>query len=180
MSIFSKVNCTKTRIAAAMLLLAGNAFAQQAGVSEVDAPVPTDNKMTLAPNETFQRPLPAPDNAMPGYPEAMLAHLLPPQTVCVRVSIDEEGKVDATHPIGVGPDCPATENAPAPFYEAAEAVAKEWKFDPAFRCVYPKKMKPNPRGCFGEDVEQVPQAVSLVYRFVFEQVDGQGAVRIGS
>ena len=168
-------------IAGAVLALAcGLAFAaQDAAVSEVDSPVP-QSSMTLKDNETFQRPMPMPGNALPAYPETMLAHLLPPQTVCVRVSIDEKGKVDATHPIGAGPDCPTPQNAPAAFYEAAEDAAKSWTFDPAFRCVYPKRVKPNPSGCFGDDVEEVPTAVSMVYRFVFEQAEGHGAVRVES
>jgi hypothetical protein len=165
--------------AGALLALAcGAAFAaQDTTVSEVDSPEP-QAAMTLKDNETFQNPMPMPGNALPAYPAAMLGHMLPPQTVCVRVTIDESGKVGATVPIGAGPDCPTPQNAPAAFYEAAEDAAKAWTFDPAFRCVYPKKVKPAKNGCFGDDVEQVPTAVSLVYRFVFEQAEGQGAVHL--
>lgn len=166
------------RLAFALLALSGAASAaQDAAVSEVDAPVPA-SAMTLAANETFQRPMPMPGNTLPSYPEGMLGHMLPPQTVCVRVTIDDTGKVEATAPIGSGPDCPTPENAPAAFYEAAEAAAKAWSFDPAFKCVYPKRVKPNPRGCFGDDVKEVPTAVSMVYRFVFEQSEGKPAVRL--
>src|SRR5688572_13375210 len=168
--------------AAGLVLLAGCvtaplAFAQ-VGVQEVDSAVPKDTRMTLAPNETFQQPLPAASNALPAYPDTMLSHQLPPQAVCVRVSIDEEGAVSATAPIGAGPDCPAESNAAAPFYDAAQAATTGWRFDPAFRCVAPKGEKPPKHGCYGDDVEEVPQAVSLVYRFVFEQIDGKGSVHL--
>ena len=172
------------RLAAVVgVLLAGCMTAPlrgQVGVSEVDSAVAPEARMTLADNETFQQPLPAADNALPVYPEGLLAHRLPPQAVCVRVSIDEAGAVSATAPIVAGPDCAAQENAAAEFYTAAQNAAASWNFDPAFRCVYPKNMKPHSRGCWGDDVQEVPQAVSLIYRFVFEQIDGKGAVRVGS
>lgn len=169
-----------THLALALLALSSTAFAtQDAAVSEVDAPTP-QQELALKDNETFQRPMPMTGNTLPAYPEGMLAHLLPPQTVCLRVTIDEKGKVGATAPIGAGPDCPTPQNAPAAFYEAAEAAAKDWTFDPAFKCVYPKRVKPNKSGCFGDNVKEVPTAVSLVYRFVFEQSEGKPAVRLES
>lgn len=151
--------------------------AAETTVTEVDSAVPTSARMALADNETFQKPLPSVDNAMPEYPASMLPHNLPPQAVCVRVTIDEKGGVSGTAPIGVGPDCPAEANAAAAFYESAQQATQGWKYDPAFRCVYPKGTKPDRRGCFGEKVKEVPEAVSMVYRFVFEQSEGRGAVR---
>lgn len=146
-------------------------------VTEVDAAAPASQRMALAENETFQNPFPMADNAMPEYPENMLPHNLPPQAVCVRVTISEEGSVSGTAPIGAGPDCPAESNAAAAFYDAAQKAAQTWKFEPAFRCIYPKGTKPDRRGCFGDKVKEVPEAVSLVYRFVFENTGGNGAVR---
>lgn len=166
----------------AVLVLAGCVTAPplqgQVGVQEVDSAVPAETRMTLADNELFIRPLPSADNDMPQYPANMLVHRLPPQAVCVRVSIDEKGEVSATAPIGIGPDCPADANAANAFYEAAQAAASRWHYEPAFLCVFPEDTKASSSGCLGEDVEEVPQAVSLVYRFVFEQVDGKGAVRL--
>lgn len=150
----------------------------QVGVSEVDAAVPANSGRALAENETFMKPLPSADNAMPQYPDSMLQHRLPPQAVCVRVSIDEKGGVSATAPIGVGPDCPAEANAASAFYDAAQAAAATWRYEPAFRCIFPKHTKAPRSGCLGERVKEVPEAVSLVYRFVFEQTDGKGAVRL--
>lgn len=150
----------------------------QVGVSEVDAAAPTEARRPLAENEGFMNPLPSAANELPRYPESMLAHHLPPQAVCVRVSIDEKGKVSATAPIGAGPDCPAASNAAMPFYEAAQAATATWRYEPAFRCIFPKRVKAPRSGCLGDKFKEVPEAVSLVYRFVFEQNDGQGAVRL--
>jgi hypothetical protein len=150
----------------------------QVGVAEVDSAVPDDARMVLGRNETFEAPMPNVANAVPVYPEGLLVQRLPPQTVCVRVSIDEDGGVSATAPISAGPDCPAPGNAETAFYQAASDAALTWHFEPAFLCVYPEGETPTQRGCYGEGVKEVPKAVSLVYRFVFEQVDGRGAVRM--
>lgn len=152
----------------------------QVGVSEVDAAVPAEARMTLAPNETFQAPLPATGNAIPDYPPELLAQRLPPQALCLRVSIDTQGAVSDTEPVATGPDCPEIERTAPAFYDAAQAAASSWRFDPAFRCLYPEGTTPDPQGgCWGEGVREESQAVSLVYRFVFEQVDGKGRVRLG-
>lgn len=135
-------------------------------------------RMSLADNETFELPLPAADNTLPEYPVELLAHQLPVREVCVRVSIDERGDVQATALVGVGPDCSMAGTTEAAFYEAAAAAASLWNFDPAFRCVYPKRAKKAPNGCYGDGVEEIPEAVSLVYSFEFEQSAGQGNVRI--
>lgn len=167
--------------ALAALLLAACAASPplqgQVGVSEVDAAVPKAQRMTLADNESFQQPLPRADNPLPDYPSDQLPLRLPPQVVCVRVSIDEAGAVSATAPVGSGPDCPPEQGVPAAFHEAAADAALRWRYEPAFRCVFPEGTTPDPSGCIGE-IEQRPQAVSLVYRFVFEQSEGQGQVRI--
>lgn len=143
-----------------------------------DGAVPAAARMSLADNETFELPLPAVDNALPEYPQELLAHQLPPRAVCVRVSIDEEGSVESTALVGVGPDCSMAGTTEAAFYESAAAVASNWRFDPAFRCVFPKRAKKTPNGCYGDGVKEIPEAVSLVYSFEFEQSDGQGSVRV--
>jgi hypothetical protein len=148
-------------------------------MSEVDSAVPRESRLTLSQNERFNRPLPAADNAIPVYPEALLAKRLPPQALCLRVSIDEAGAVSDSVPIATGPDCPEIEQVAPDFYEAANTATRTWRFDPAFRCVYPEGTTPDPQGgCWGEGAREVPQAVSLAYRFVFEQVDGRGSVRL--
>ena len=165
-----------------LLLISVAAFAQsdagqtQVGVTEVAAAAP--DRIVLAENERFQPPLPLSGNPMPVYPESLLAQSLPPQTVCVQVSVDTEGKSTAAHPVSEGPDCPAPGNAETVFYEAAAAATAQWTFEPAFRCVFKHKPKAK-EPCGGEGTSEVPQAVSVVYRFTFEQANGLGAVRLG-
>ena len=171
----------RTALLSAIVIAAGvtaTPLRAQVGVTEVDSAVPADTRMELAENESFMKPMPSADNEMPLYPETMLQHRLAPQAVCVRVSIDEKGGVSATAPIGVGPDCPAESNAATAFYDAAQAATAAWHYEPAFRCIFPKKTKAPRNSCLGERVKEVPEAVSLVYRFVFEQTDGKGAVRL--
>jgi hypothetical protein len=177
----------RTRLPAglAALILAGCASlpAQTAprgevGVREVDTAVAPASRLSLGANESFQRPLFASDNALPDYPALLLAQRLPPQPVCLRVGISAEGSVVVSEPVHAGVDCAATARAAPGFVAAARAATRQWRFDPAFRCVYPEGLRPEHGMCVGKGVKEVPQAVSLVYRFVFEQVDGRGRVRM--
>lgn len=145
-------------------------------VDEVSAAAP--DRIVLGENERFQPPLPLSGNPMPEYPAALIERALPPQTVCVQVSVDVEGKSTGANPVSQGPDCPAPGNAETAFFEAAAAATASWKFEPAFRCVFDYKPKPK-EVCGGEDTHEEPQAVSVVYRFTFEQTNGLGAVRLG-
>lgn len=149
------------------------------GVREVDTAVPPAARLSLAANESFQRPLFGADNALPDYPEVLLARRLPPQSVCLRVGISEVGSVVLAEPVHEGADCAATANAAPELIAAARGATLQWRFDPAFRCVYPDGASPEPGICVGKGVQEIPQAVSLVYRFVFEQHDGRGRVRMG-
>ena len=81
-------------------------------------------------------------------------------------------------PVHAGADCAGSATAAAEFVAAARAATLQWRFDPAFRCVYPGDIRPEHGMCVGKGVQEIPQAVSLVYRFVFEQVDGRGSVRM--
>jgi hypothetical protein len=148
------------------------------GLREVDAAVAPSARLTLAPNENFQRPLFDSENALPRYPETLLARRLPAQPVCLQVGISERGRVMLAEPVAAGAECAATPAAAPEFVAAARAAALRWRFDPAFRCVYPPGATPEPGYCDGEGVEEIPQAVSLTYRFVFEQRDGRGRVRM--
>ncbi len=149
----------------------------QVGFAEVDSAVPTEARLVLADNESYQPPLPAADNAAPEYPAALLSRHLPPQAVCVRIAIDEYGTVTTAAPVDQGPDCNIGMDVESAFYAAAAETVKQWRFEPAFRCVFPEGGAPD-MGCGFTDTQEVPQAVSLIYRFVFEQVDGKGKVRI--
>ena len=146
------------------------------GVSEITARVPVAARMQIADTETFFMPLASHDNVLPAYPAALLAQRLPPQSACLRVSIDGAGAVMDTAPVEQPPDCPGTGAADARFFAAAAAAARQWLFDPAVRCEYPNPQAQQARDCTGG--RETPQAVSLAYRFVFEQRDGRGSVRL--
>ena len=146
------------------------------GVTEITSSVPAAGRMVMAGSETFFMPMASHDNALPSYPQALLAQRLPPQTVCLRVSIDSAGAVmDATR-LARPPDCPGSNDVYAPFFAAAAAAARTWHFDPAVRCEYPNLQAQQREDCTGG--RETPQAVSLTYRFVFEQRDGRGFVRM--
>ncbi len=149
----------------------------QVGFSEVNSAVVPASRLSLAENERFQPPLPDADNTPPSYPEALLARHLPPQTVCVRISIDEHGEVFDAAPIDQGPDCTVGMDVESAFFDAAAQATMQWRFEPAFRCVLPDGSTAD-IGCGFEGTQEIPQPVSLVYRFVFEQIDGQGRVSI--
>lgn len=151
--------------------------AGQVGFAEVDSAVPSETRLVLAENENFQPPLPDAENAAPEYPADLLVRHLPPQAVCVRLAIDEHGAVADTAPVDQGPDCAVGMDVESAFYAATVEAVTRWRFEPAFRCVYPDGSAPE-MGCGLTSTQEVPQAVSLVYRFVFEQVDGRGQVRI--
>lgn len=149
----------------------------QVGFELADSAIQAGSRLELAANESFQPPLPMADNAPPMYPDELLARRLPPQVVCLRVSIDERGQVFNTEPVGLGVDCSGTFAVDRAFHDAARTAALAWRFEPAFRCVFPEGQPPD-TACGFDDTQEIPQPVSLVYRFVFEQVDGQGRVRI--
>lgn len=146
----------------------------QVGVQDLSASVASSARMQLSANEHFLPPLPEPENRPPAYPKPLLAQRLPPQVVCLRVSIDETGIVTSSAPLQQLPDCEPP--APAPYVDAAQAAAAHWRFDPALRCVFDQGERPAHQTC--EGAREIPQALSLTYRFVFEQQDGHGTVRL--
>lgn len=147
----------------------------QVGVEDLSAAVAASARMELGDDEHFLPPLPEPDNPLPAYPAELLAQRLPPQAVCLRVSISEAGWVVLSAPLQLPPDC-ELQGVPVQFVAAAQAAVAGWRFDPALRCVFKPGERPEHRTCVG--AQEIPQAVSLTYRFVFEQQDGRGAVRI--
>ena len=146
------------------------------GVRSIDKLLTAPERMQLADNETFQMPLAERDNAAPAYPRELLAQRLAPQTVCLNVAIGADGRVSGSDPVGIEQGCPASMAAAPQFVEAAQAAVRQWRFDPAFRCVYPGA-KPQEEGCVTGKEEAV--AVSLAFSFVFEQKEGKGTVRVG-
>ncbi len=150
----------------------------QVGVRSIDKLMPASERMQLADNETFQMPLAEYGNPNPLYPPVLLAQRLPPQTICLRVAIGEDGKVMDSQPIDdAASGCPRPAQTDPRFVEAARNAVAQWRFDPAFRCVYPGARPIDEQGCVSGREEAV--AVSLAFSFVFEQEDGKGSVRVG-
>ncbi len=147
------------------------------GVRSIDKLLVASDRMQLADNETFQLPLAEAGNAVPVYPPDLLAQRLPPQTVCLSLAIGADGAVFDSRPVGVAEGCPADAAADPRLVEAARAAVSRWRFDPAFRCVYPGPKPVDEQGCVTGREQAV--AVSMAYSFVFEQRDGRGRVRIG-
>lgn len=134
-------------------------------------------RLKLAVNERFLMPLPELDNAPPEYPHAMLVKRLPPRILCLSLSIDADGAVTAATPMIEGEACAAGSLTEEPFIQAAIDAVRGWQFIPAARCVYPDNA-PVGGACGLDGSHEEPQAISLAFRFRFEQVDGQGRVRI--
>lgn len=147
------------------------------GVRSIDKLLASPERMQLADNETFQMPLAESGNVPPAYPDSLLAQRLGPQTVCLSVAIGADGRVSGSRPLDLGEGCLGASAADPRFVEAARAAAAQWRFDPAFRCVYPGAKPVDEQGCVTGREEAV--AVSLAYSFVFEQKDGRGTVRMG-
>jgi len=147
------------------------------GVRSIDKRLVAAQRMQLAANETFEMPLAEAGNAAPEYPPALLAQRLPPQTVCLSVAIGADGAAGDSRVLAASEGCPTQAPAAPDFVAAARAAVARWRFDPAFRCVYPGAKPVDEQGCVTGREEAV--AVSVAYSFVFEQKDGRGTVRVG-
>lgn len=150
----------------------------QVGMRDISANIAPTARMQLADNESFLMPLDDSANAAPVYPDALLAQRLPAQKVCMRVSIDSNGGVTSSAPVAQPPECPGPDAVDHAFFSAAGQAVAQWRFEPALRCVFPDaKTKENTNASCG-GYQEIPEAVSLTYRFVFEQKDGRGSVRV--
>ena len=148
----------------------------EVGVEELTATHAASERIALADNENFLPPLAEPGNQPPQYPAALLARRLPPQVVCLRVGVSEEGAVTSSAPFVQPPECAELDVAAQPFLDAAQTAIVAWRYDPAVRCVFEHGPRPDYPTCV--DARETPQAVSLTYRFVFEQHNGHGSVRM--
>lgn len=150
------------------------------GFSEISTATPTQARLALADNETFEPPVPRSGNALPIYPAHLLERRLPPQALCLRIGIGEDGGVLDAEPVSDGPDCPGDLIEESAFFAAASEAVRAWRFDPSFRCVHPsaEAAQASQGGCGLDGTREIPQAVSLVYRFVFRQIDGRGSVEM--
>lgn len=136
-------------------------------------------RLLLGSHESFLMPLGDPSNRPPSYPDARLADRLPPRDVCLRLAVGPDGRVFSVVDVTGRPGCETEAPAEPDFVSSAMQAAQGWRFEPAVRCVFrtaDEKEAAANTGCAG--AQEIPQAVSLHYRFVFEQKDGRGAVRL--
>lgn len=136
-----------------------------------------NGRLSLAANESYLEPLEATDSPMPPYPADLLGSNLDAQTVCLRVAVGVDGTVASAVPLTEPPACPAPVD-PA-FSQAASRTVMAWAFEPARRCVFPTAAIKELAIASCNGGEETPIAVTLTYRFVFEQNDGTGTVRLG-
>lgn len=134
-------------------------------------------RIALAGNESYLEPLEAVDSPLPAYPAHLLAARLDAQAVCVRIGIDATGAIVSSRPHVESPACPAA--ADPAFAQAAADTLATWTFEPARRCIFPTPEAKELALASCSGGREVPIAVSLTYRFVFEQRDGEGSVRMG-
>ena len=108
--------------------------------------------------------------ALPTYPSGLVALRLSPQSICVEIDIDEDGKIAAARQLNDVEECRAKTNEQ--FLQAALAAVGQWSFHPARMCTFPNAASVND-DCSGTNVvvERVP--VRLAYRFTFS-VDHDG------
>lgn len=151
------------------------AAASSAPASPAGSPAQGD-RLVLADNESFLMPLDDMKNVRPDYPQQLLGRKLPPRTVCLRVGIDEKGAVTVVARAPTSEFC-ATDAEPE-FMAASEAAARTWKFDPALRCVFRNARDKERAVASCDGGKGIPQAVTLTYRFRFEQVDGKPGVHV--
>lgn len=137
-----------------------------------------NERMTLAENEGFQTAFPKPGNPMPEFPPELVDKREGPIYVCFNVDVSETGVTRDALPTWGGKGCPQREDAPdARYIYAAMNALRQWRFEPAFRCVYGKREQPHPE-CRGYYKEEIPTAVRLAFRVVYDNSNGQLEVRV--
>jgi hypothetical protein len=137
------------------------------------------DRVVLASHESFLMPVGDLANQTPIYPEARLVDRLPRRVVCLRLAVAEDGSVFAVDDVTGADGCEVQGDVEAEFVHSAMHAARTWRFEPAVRCVFAnaeEKAAATNTGCAG--AREIPQPVSLHYRFVFEQDQGRGAVRL--
>ena len=155
-------------------LAAALALASTAAQSD-DAPA----VLELKENESFLLPIDEPGNRLPEYPAAVLAQqVVPSAVVCMRVDIDAEGGVSYAGPVVREPECPAITELTKQFVDASTAALTTWRFEPAIKCVFRSKRAKEAAGMSCSGGKEVPTATTMTFRFLVEQVDGRGVVRM--
>jgi len=155
---------------ASSLMFAVPAFAEESEAS---------GQLALADNETFLLPIDNEGNTLPAYPEAVLTQQeAGARYICMRVDIGEEGTVTYTGPVIRAPECPEITQLTKQFVDVTAEALKTWTFEPAIRCVFRNKGAKEAAGMSCQGGKENPQATSLTFRFLFDQVEGKGVVRM--
>ena len=177
--IQSRRSMRPSLVATALLALglAGAAFAEDAATPAEDGAADA-GQLQLGENETFLLPIDEPGNRLPEYPAAVLAQAVPSAQVCMRIDIDENGGVTYAGPVVREPDCPPITELTKQFSDAAAAALRTWRFEPAIKCRFRNKRAKEAAGMSCQGGRETPVATTLTFRFLFEQVDGQGRVRM--
>ncbi|WP_235048225.1 energy transducer TonB [Xanthomonas cassavae] len=151
----------------------------QVGMNEISDELVASHRMVLADNESFIPPLEDEGNQPPAYPPSLLGQALPPSTVCLQVVVGADGRVPASTPLEQPPRCPTSASLDPLMLQAARSAVAMWRFEPGLRCLFPDlETKRTTYGSCGESPSRA-EPVTLTYRFIFEQRDGKGTVRMG-
>jgi hypothetical protein len=94
----------------------------------------------------------------------------------MRVDIDEEGAVSYTGPVVREPECPAVTELSKQFVDVSVAALSSWRFEPAIVCTFRSTAAKEAAGMSCQGGRETPQATSLTFRLLFNQVDGKGVV----
>jgi hypothetical protein len=135
--------------------------------------------LQLTDKQTFLLPIDEPGNRLPEYPAEVLSQQqVPSRAICMRVDVDEAGGVSYTGPLVREPECPAITQLTKQFVDASVAALSTWRFEPAIVCTFRTVNAKEAAGMSCQGGREAPQATSLTFRFLFEQVDGRGVVRM--
>jgi hypothetical protein len=141
---------------------------------------PNAPTVQLGPDEQFIAPHLRPENPQPAYPSELVSLHLPPHTVSLRVTFDEQG---AAWKIERSPIAPSTDDQYRPAFESAlKETLMRWKCQP------PRIRKfrdgPDSDGDGKPDYRIMTAQTTLKtffdLSFTFDVIDGQPVVRAAS
>lgn len=138
-----------------------------------------EGALQLTEKQTFLLPIDEPGNRLPAYPVEVLAQQqVLSRAVCMRVDVDEKGEVSYTGPLVREPECPAVTELSKQFIDASVSALSAWRFEPAIVCTFRTVSAKQSAGMSCQGGREKPQATSLTFRLLFDQVDGRGVVRL--
>jgi len=137
---------------------------------------PSPDVIKLVSERLFLPATPSEENRPPLYPEGLLSLELPPQRIVVRLTLDRHGHVTA-----VTSKASASEADPryqAVFETSIRTAVDGWRFSPATQRIFvdsPPDDSGKPPYKMLKSETPVPTYFDI--RFIFEMVEGKGAVR---